>query len=79
LNQKNLAKITEIVSRRNPSLASVLKHATDLLALGHEARKNIASVLSDEFSEFGLEEDGEPNKYGIEIELLIGECNLTHK
>ncbi len=72
-----LAKIKGILAKRNPALAAKIRSAIDLSTLDRQIRLEIIDCLSDEFIESGLRPDSEPNKYGLEIEVLIDSCGLT--
>ncbi len=72
-------KIIKILTKRAPKLAEKLLASHDIMNLDHDLRYEIAGILSDEFSEYGLREDDEPNAYGLEIEHLIGACRLTEE
>ena len=66
-----LDKLTEIVKRRSPDLLN-LSIFTPPKTLTEEERETIQEVLADEFCEFGLKENSEPNEYGIFLDDLIG-------
>ncbi len=64
-------KLIEIVKRRSPELLS-FSFFIPPKPLTEEEREAIREVLADEFCEFGLKENFEPNDYGIFIDDLIG-------
>jgi hypothetical protein len=60
-------RLQAILARRRPSLLSTL----DADELDFEVISELCDVLIDEFSEFGLDSNDEPNVFGLEIEHLI--------
>jgi len=74
LSQNTYDKLVEIIQRRNPELLN-LPFFTPPKPLTDEEREAIREALADEFCEFGLKEDSEPNKYGLFIDDLIGKLD----
>jgi hypothetical protein len=79
MKSENRQKVYEILLRRKPFLATLFSETTNILKISHSVRKKIALALNDEFLQFGRQKDDEPNKYGLELEDLIGECKLTEE
>jgi hypothetical protein len=62
--------LTSIVTRRNPSLATVARRAGHSTISAAE-REELRGVLADEMTEFGLDDSSEPNELGLRCEELI--------
>lgn len=74
LSQNMYDKLFEVIKRRNPRLLN-LPLFIPQEPLTDVEREAIREVLADEFCEFGLKADSEPNKYGIFIDDLIGKLD----
>ena len=72
-------RIAAILRQRNSSLAEKLEGVLDVRKLQRDIREKIVDELGEEFSAKGLQEDGEPNEYGLEIEGLTDACGLAWK
>jgi ATP-dependent Lon protease len=65
-----IERIADIVGRRRPDLGAMIDSARQGIT-DQEVRDSLQLVLIDELVEFGLDADGEPTSYGLEIEGLI--------
>jgi hypothetical protein len=72
LSQKMFSLIIDIIQRRSPKLLN-LPFFNGNESLTDIEREELREVLSDEFCEFGLKADSEPNDYGLLIEHSIDE------
>jgi hypothetical protein len=63
-------RIAEIVGRRRPDLGPTIESAKRG-AFDQALRVSLELVLIAELVEFGLDAEGEPTRYGLEIEALI--------
>jgi hypothetical protein len=54
-------------------LLSKLKTHNKLVS---EEVEKIVDIVSDEFMQYGLEENSEPNEYGKEVDDLLGKINM---
>jgi hypothetical protein len=63
-------KLNEVIGRRSPELMTLVQASLER-DLTNEERSELAQIVTDEFSQFGLREDSEPNAYGLEMEDLI--------
>lgn len=69
-------RIAQILRDRHSALADDVAKVQDVRELPHNIRKQIVSELGEEFSAKGLQSDGEPNAYGLEMEDLTDACGL---
>ncbi len=65
------ALLREVLLRRSPSLA-YLVDSLSVVPLTLEQREEMRLTLADEMLDVGLEENGEPNKLGRNLDDLIG-------
>ena len=68
INQDELKEIKQIISRRNIKL---LEYIAIEQQLNSSQCEEIKETLVEEFCEFGLKKNSEPNKYGLKIESMI--------
>jgi hypothetical protein len=61
----------EIIRRRSPELLPQLDFIGIRVQRPSE-RERVRSSLIDEFTEFGIQKNGEPNEYGRDVDNLIG-------
>lgn len=76
-DEKKLEELKAIIARRNTALNMLLMKVKIIFELSVEIRESIVDELSKEFIEYGIEQGGEPNSYGLRIEELIDFCGLT--
>ncbi len=77
--KKSTRRIEQILKASGSSLADKLDGVRDVRELPYPLRERIVDELGEEFSAKGLQSNGEPNAYGIEIEDLTDACGLTDK
>lgn len=68
-------RIIEILLVKNAEFVDTLKKIESLEELSEEIRESIINILSDEYIEKGIDENSEPNRYGLEVEELIDFVN----
>jgi hypothetical protein len=67
-------RVAAILTRRQPDLRDELEKRRGL-PISSETSDEIIDALIDEFTEFGLMPDSEPNPYGLVVEDLIDFVN----
>lgn len=75
-DEENVAKVIAILMRRKPDIVPYLSATKSLSVLPRTIKSRIIDALGDEFSERGLESNGEPNAYGLQIESLTDAVGL---
>lgn len=70
-------RILEILQSRKSVLVEYIETVKSILDLSYAIRENLVLELAKEFDDKGLLPNGEPNKYGLEIEDLIDACKLA--
>jgi hypothetical protein len=70
MNNANIDLLYAVVMRRKSEYADLLNQL-GIIPLSDKQRELLRDVISDEFIEYGLREDDEPNEKGLELELLI--------
>ena len=66
-----------ILRRRGSPIADDVAKTFDVSKLPRDIREKIVHELVTEFTEYGLMDNSEPNKYGLEVEDLISACKLA--
>ena len=69
-NEVLIQLIRDVLTARTPDKLNYLR-VEGIWSLQSEQREEIREVLADEFIEYGLGEDGEPNNRGRLIEAAI--------
>ena len=64
--------LRELVERRNPALAHLLKTVSEC-SLGVEDAETLQMLVGDELLEVGIGADDIPTAYGLQLESLIDE------
>ncbi|HET6204098.1 MAG TPA: hypothetical protein VFI25_15005 [Planctomycetota bacterium] len=77
--EKDTARILEILQKRESPLRPVLARAKDIRRLPHAVRLEIGDALSQEMLEEGFSPTDDFNEYGLELDGLIGACELTRE
>jgi len=71
-------RMEQILRGIGSSLADELAKVQDVRQLPHLVRERIIDELGEEFSAKGLQPNGEPNAFGLEIEDLTDACGLAN-
>ena len=66
-----LVLLREVIEERCPKLCSAVADET-IKNLTEPQRRQIVDLLTDEFCQSGIREDGEPNERGKRLDNLIG-------
>ena len=74
--RRKTLRIGEIIANKNPSISKQIFSVGDVQKLPREVRKIIVEELGNELCSKGLNQNDEPNDYGLEIEDLIDTCDL---
>ena len=70
-------RIAAILSQQGSPLANAVQGVEDIRTLPRPVREHIVDALGEEFAARGLESNGEPNAYGLELEALTDACGLA--
>jgi hypothetical protein len=71
-------RMEQILRGIGSSLTDELAKVQDVRQLPRLVREKIIDELGEEFSAKGLQPNGEPNAYGLEIEDLTDACGLAN-
>jgi hypothetical protein len=70
LNRAEHARLAQIVERGEPPAMSLLP-LLEQRQLTEDERERLRGIVADELVERGLDDEDEPNTYGLELERLI--------
>ena len=70
-------RIAAILDQQGSPLANVVHRVDDIRTLPRPVREHIVDALGEEFAASGIESNGEPNAYGLELEALTDACGLA--
>ena len=70
-------RIETILRERGSPLCEEVSKVENIKDLSRLLREAVVDELGDEFSQKGLQENSEPNNYGLELETLTDACGLA--
>lgn len=70
-------RIAAILGQQGSPLAHVVHGVDDIRTMPRPVRERIVDALGEEFAARGIESNGEPNAYGLELEALTDACGLA--